>query len=1188
MSVLFAVVGVAAGIAGAPPLIPARAAAVRGLSALSPGFAEVPSAARGPAEFRLFSPGGSVHLGNGSIRFDAPGEPGRALALEFCNGNPAADPVGVEPSGTRVHLIEGDEKEWQTRLRTFGGVLYPHLWPGIDLVCREGKRGLKYEFRVAPGAAPAQIRLRYRGGGPPRVNHAGQLEATTGNGRIVDDAPVAWQERAGRRIPVACAYGLDGSRHGFELGAYDPALPLVIDPAVIVYSGYVGGDAGSWNAMDVAVDTDGAAYVAAMIGFTNGFFLAKVLPDGTGLEWFAQYAGPYAPPGPPQGRFFPWGIAVDGQGRAVVCGVTDGPLPVRTGPDTTFNGSTDAFVSRFAADGTLDYAGYVGGVNGEEAYHVAVDSDGAAYVVGETNSNEGSFPAAGGFDGSYNGGTDAFLAKVLPDGTGLEYCTYIGGTGYDRANGIGVDPAGRACISGFTDSREASGPVGAPDFPVRVGPDTSYNGGLWDAFVARFDPAGADLEYCGYIGGSGMDVPRDAAVHPDGSLFLGGFTDSPERSGPLGAPDFPVQAGPDLSYNGGDRDAFVARVLSDGSLAYCGYIGGARNEEIYGVGVDAAGRLAVAGWTGSDETTFPVREGPDLTHNGGGAKSPNGPLDVFVASVTASGSRLRFCGYIGGSGDDGPNGATTGPDGAVYACGFAGGPGYPAVGGPDLDPGGGTLTKVVLLPAAPAGLGGSARGSTVTRLVWTHDGAETTHYRVERREPDGPWMNAGEFPSAIGPIFYDLGLRPDRLYTYRVFAKNEAGLSDPSGEITLHTLPVMPPTLTGGALSATSIRIELVPSGFEADGYRLERRDAPGAAFQLIAAPTPDEIAYTDTGLRPGTTYTYRAVTILGTDTGPFSDEVSLATNPLEPPVLLEVAAGGTDSLRLVWVDRSLEERAFVVEHSLDGFTFGLLATVDGSVGDRNTLTYLHQELQPGSTHTYRIQALIEEDMVSPYSNVLSGTTREVASPSRLTSVPLASTRVQLSWTDNSDDEDGFFIERAENADPSLFAMVHQLVGRHRTNDPVTWTDTMAAAGTLYAYRVRAYRESDDSTYSNTAVCTTPPALAAPTGLRAERVGKVMRITFRDASDAAEGYAVFARQDGAPGRAQEPRLPLVARGAAGQEIRVEHRLGRAPLAPAAMRWQFRVAGYRRVHGRREWGPSSGWAREQEAHTGGRR
>ena len=78
-------------------------------------------------------------------------------------------------------------------------------------------------------------------------------------------------------------------------------------------------------------------------------------------------------------------------------------------------------------------------------------------------------------------------------------------------------------------------------------------------------------------------------------------------------------------------DAFVAKVKADGTmLLYAGYIGGAAVDEGFSIAVDTAGNAYVTGNTGSDQSSFPVKGGPDL--------SINGEFDAFVAKVKADGT----------------------------------------------------------------------------------------------------------------------------------------------------------------------------------------------------------------------------------------------------------------------------------------------------------------------------------------------------------------------------------------------------------------------------------------------------------------------------------------------------------------------------------------------------------------------
>ncbi len=171
----------------------------------------------------------------------------------------------------------------------------------------------------------------------------------------------------------------------------------------------------------------------------------------------------------------------------------------------------------------------------------------------------------------------------------------------------------------------------ASTFPVLVGPALT-RAGQDDAFVAKVNPDGTALLYCGYIGSSTNDSGADIAVDAQGRAYVIGTATSN---------DLPVVVGPDLTYNGGVNDAFVARVSASGSsLEYCGYLGGSGTDIGRGIAVDGSGRAYVTGRTSS--TNFPTLVGPGLAYGGG-------DYDAFVTRVSASGGTLEYSGFLGGA-----------------------------------------------------------------------------------------------------------------------------------------------------------------------------------------------------------------------------------------------------------------------------------------------------------------------------------------------------------------------------------------------------------------------------------------------------------------------------------------------------------------------------------------------------------
>jgi hypothetical protein len=351
-----------------------------------------------------------------------------------------------------------------------------------------------------------------------------------------------------------------------------------------------------------------------------------VNPQGTGLDYCGYIGG--------NGKDWAYSLKVDATGAAYIAGETESfesTFPVKVGPDLTYNGSplmpyTDVWVAKVAPGGTgLIYCGYIGGWFGDLCHcsqALAIDEKGCAYVTGWTYSDAATFPVNNGPDVKYGGQGDAFIAKVAASGQYLEYCGYIGGSEFDWASAVAVDKAGNAHVTGATLSTETS----QIPFPVHVGPDGTANG-LGDAFVAKVDAKGTGFLYSGFIGGAMGESGDSIAIDALGRAHVVGITDSDEQS-------FPVKGTLDQTFNSqqgkGHGDGFVAVVDAAGTnLIQCGYLGGALYEAIYGIAFDPCGNAYVTGVTQSNETSFPVLVGPDVTYNDG----PSAACDAFVAKI---------------------------------------------------------------------------------------------------------------------------------------------------------------------------------------------------------------------------------------------------------------------------------------------------------------------------------------------------------------------------------------------------------------------------------------------------------------------------------------------------------------------------------------------------------------------------
>jgi uncharacterized repeat protein (TIGR01451 family) len=244
------------------------------------------------------------------------------------------------------------------------------------------------------------------------------------------------------------------------------------------------------------------------------------------------------------------GVAIDANGNAYVAGYTNSPdFPTQDAFQNSPGGSFDAFVARIdtKANGaaSLIFCSYLGGIGDDKAYGVAIDSGGNnIYVTGQTSSNN--FPLLTPAQPAFGGSFDAFVAEISSVGNKI-YATYLGGTGDDRGTGIAVNSSGAAYVTGFTSST---------NFPT-VTPLQISNGGGFDAFVAKLNPAGTALLYSTYLGGSGNESntttgtsTNPIALNSSSDAYITGFTAST---------NFPTST-PLQPANAGGQDAFVARI----------------------------------------------------------------------------------------------------------------------------------------------------------------------------------------------------------------------------------------------------------------------------------------------------------------------------------------------------------------------------------------------------------------------------------------------------------------------------------------------------------------------------------------------------------------------------------------------------------------------------------------------------
>ena len=538
-------------------------------------------------------------------------------------GASLAKPLPLDPQPTRVNYFNGATK--RTNIPTFGRLRAAKLYPGIDLVYYGTDRQLEYDFIVHPGANPANIRFSL----PATLSPTGEL--TLANG-LKWHKPVARQnghEISARFIQTA------NNEFTIAVANYDHSKELVIDP-VLSYGTYLGGTLAD-EARGVTADAVGNAYIVGSTvsidfpGTTRGLtfggadvYVAKLNPSGRALEWATYIGGAGSDTGT--------AIAIDATGDLYITGQTASTnFPVTaSAPQSVLAGGsavTDAFALKLSANGqTIVYSTYLGGALSDSGNAIAVDAKGSAYIAGRADSTD--FPTTTRDTLPARGAGDGFVTKLSPDGSTIVYSALLGGFALDVINGLVVDPAGSAYVTGETRS---------DNFPVTDNAYQKERKGSSDAFVSKLSPDGATLVFSTYYGGDGQESGRGIALDRFGAAYVAGGT---------GSANLPV------SFNGAQRapsllpDAFAAKFDPTGaSLVYGTYIGGDAEEQANAISVDNSGAAYVAGRTNS--ANYPLLNDGPLAADG-----PRGGYDGFVTRLSSGGNFLQFSTYYGGAGND--------------------------------------------------------------------------------------------------------------------------------------------------------------------------------------------------------------------------------------------------------------------------------------------------------------------------------------------------------------------------------------------------------------------------------------------------------------------------------------------------------------------------------------------------------
>ncbi|MDI6733068.1 MAG: fibronectin type III domain-containing protein [Planctomycetota bacterium] len=399
-------------------------------------------------------------------------------------------------------------------------------------------------------------------------------------------------------------------------------------------------------------------------------------------------------------------------------------------------------------------------------------------------------------------------------------------------------------------------------------------------------------------------------------------------------------------------------------------------------------------------------------------------------------------------------------------------------------------------PDSPLLLNVFARSYQEIRIQWRDNSFNEEGFRVERKTTLLGTYQGITTVSANVISFVDTSLLPETKYYYRLRAYNALGDSSNSNELSAVTLPLPPSAPSNLSAQANEnnpyeVFLQWVDNSNNESGFRIERR-VGWTSFQELANRPPDTMVYVDSKVLPNTTYYYRVYGWNVGGAGGYSNTVEVTTPGWIPlaPSRLTAWAVSESQINLEWQDNSTNETEFRIESSPTGINqWGEITTVTA-----NTTTFSDRNLPASTTYHYRIRAYNSfAEHFSNYSNQSVATTLAPATttpfaPSTPITTSIFGYEVTISFTDRSNNEAGFKVERRSEGEES-FEVIMTLPAVSSTAQNVYFTDNTVVTSTTYYYRVSAYNsKGESSVVTSTAITTKGSPPLAPQALSATAI----------------------------------------------------------------------------------------------------
>ena len=608
------------------------------------------------SEIAFASKGNNINLSicNDAIYYDFKnGKNGEVLRIEFENALNARI-VGVSELLGKYNFFFGNSPDkWLSNVPIYKSIKLSNVYPGIDVLIHYDMGCPRYDFIILPGAEPKKIKMKISGANSLILNN-NELLINGLLGQYRHKQLFAYQDYNGIRHRINCNFSIENNIISFNTGKYNKQYSLIIDP--IVFSDYIGGN--NIDGINDVKALNGGYIVTAGYSSSSDFKTTSGVYDtlnkgGTDIiikkyrvenekreMIFATYIGGGLDD-------IANGLALDKDGNIYLTGQTKSTdLPIIKSFGTIASGKNDAFFIRLSADGSkLLNCSYLGGSSEDIGTDIAINpQNGSVAICGYTNSRN--FPIKGSADqGTIGGLYDAFITKLRPSHTSIEFSTYWGGTNNDKAWAIAQDNSS-LFVGGETDGNFPIKPhrvwLGQTvDKPI----DALYNGG-YDGFAIKMDAHGSGVEFSTYFGGKSDDRVTAVAFFNDGTMLIGGETKKESSTKTFMTSDNAYQ-----TRHNGNLDCFVAHLGSIKikqpfnqkyqELIFSTFFGGSGNDSLRDIAFNEKfNAIYITGNTNS--RNFPTKgENVDT--------KIMGKFDAYAAKLLVQGNDLLWATLFGGS-----------------------------------------------------------------------------------------------------------------------------------------------------------------------------------------------------------------------------------------------------------------------------------------------------------------------------------------------------------------------------------------------------------------------------------------------------------------------------------------------------------------------------------------------------------